>query len=496
VDYKESRERLLAEREWVSRGNPKGLERHKARGKRHVAERIRQLVDEDSWFEYGEFARAQGPDFKDRSPRDGVMTGLGRINGQSVAIIADDATVLGATQSFVSVRKVERIVEIALRNNFPIISLSDGGGVRLPDGIGVGFTRLCGLHPVRCLGSLANWATRPLFICGVFGYCYGDAAFRVGMADIAIMVENAGAAVSSPEVINAAISEKVTDDELGGPELHQVSTGTVDLVVKTEEECIEAIKEVLRIMRSPEMPKDPLDRLVPQLQSIVPADNKKIYDMRKVIDLICDSREWLELKGRYGKGLSVGLARIGGRLVGIIASQPLSAGGSVDAKALRKSDAFMELANRRRFPLLVLQDIPGFLIGTAVEKDGMVSAVANHARVLEAVDVPMVTIVVRKAYGAAYYFLGMGASGAQFVAAWPNAEISFMAPQIGAAILTKHVSPESKVEALRKATADLERGASVWDAAYEHWLDAIIAPEETRRVICQAFAYIGAGQST
>jgi len=490
MDYKEGRKRRDTEREWVSRGNPKGLERHLAKGKRHVSERIRQLVDKGSWLEYGEFSRAISDDLKDRSPRDGVMTGLARIDGQKVAIIGDDITVLGGTQSSVSVRKVDRIVDIALRNNFPIISLSEGGGVRLPDGIGVGFTRLCGLHPVKSLGSLANWSQRPLFICGVFGYCYGDPAFRVGMADVSIMVEDAGAAVSAPSVIEAAISEKVTDRELGGSGLHQLTTGTVDIVVKTEEECIEAIKRTLRIMRHNELPTDPADRLIPEMESIVPCNNRQVYDMRKVIGLISDNGEWIEIKSKFGKGLLTGLARIGGRCIGVIASQPLTAGGSIDAKALRKSASFMELAIKRRIPLLVLQDLPGFLIGTAVEKDGMLNAVANHARVLDAMDVPMVTVIIRKAYGAAYYFLGMGASGAQFVAAWSNAEISFMSPNIGAAIFTKHVEQEKKLEAKMKKVEELSKGTSIWDAAYEHWLDTVITPEETRKVVCQAFDYI------
>jgi acetyl-CoA carboxylase carboxyltransferase component len=491
MNYEDGRDRLRKEREWVVQGNPKGLKRHLARGKQHVSERIQQMIDKDSWLEYGEFSRAISDDLKDRSPRDGVMTGLAQIDGQRVAIIGDDITVLGATQSSVSVRKVDRIIDIALRNNFPIISLSEGGGVRLPDGIGVGFTRLCGMHPVKSLGSLANWSRRPLFICGVFGHCYGDPAFRVGMADISIMVEDAGAAVSSPSVIEAAISEKVSDRDLGGPGLHQSTTGTVDIVVKKEEECIQAIKRVLRVMRHNEISTDPPDRLVAELESIVPSDNKKVYDMRKVIDLIVDNREWLELKSKFGKGLLIGLARIGGRCVGVIASQPLSAGGSVDAKALRKSAAFMEFAIKRRIPLLVLQDLPGFLIGTAVEKDGMLDAVANHARVLDAVDVPMITIIIRKAYGAAYYFLGMGASGAQYVAAWSNAEISFISPDIGAAILTKNVEQDQKSEARKAMAKNLSKGASIWDAAYEHWLDAVITPEETRKTVCQAFNYIG-----
>lgn len=491
MDYEEGRKRIEAEREWVHQGNTKALARHLSKGKQHVSERIRQLVDKGSWLEYGEFSRAAGDQFRDTSPRDGVMTGLATIDGRKVAIIGDDITVLGGTQSFVSVRKVDRIVDIAMRNNFPIISLSEGGGVRLPDGIGVGFTRLCGLHPVKSLGNLANWSRRPLFLCGVFGYCYGDPAFRVGMADISVMVEDAGAAVSSPALIEAAISERVTEKELGGPGLHQSTTGVVDVVVRTEEECIQEIKRILKVMRKNEASTDPPDRLIAELESIVPSNNRQVYDMRKAINLIADNGEWVELRSKFGKGLLTGLARIGGRCVGIIASQPLSAGGSVDAKALRKSAGFMEFAIRRRIPLLVLQDLPGFLIGTAVEKDGMLAAVANHARVLDAVDVPMITVIMRKAYGAAYYFLGMGASGAQFVAAWSNAEISFISPDMGAAILTKHVENERKPEARRKTAQELRKGASIWDAAYEHWLDAVIAPEETRKIVCQALSYIG-----
>lgn len=156
-----------------------------------------------------------------------------------------------------------------------------------------------------------------------------------------------------------------------------------------------------------------------------------------------------------------------GRLTGILASQPLSAGGAVDAKGLRKSADFLDFVTKRRIPLLVIQDIPGFLIGSVVERDGMLNAIANHARALDATDVPIVTLIIRKAYGAAYYFLGMGRSGAQFVAAWPNAEISFMSPEIGATVLTKNVDSEKKEEALKKTAAQLSRGASIWEAAYE-----------------------------
>ena len=494
MDYQKARTRFEEERRWIEESiSQKQLDRQRARGKRHAMERIYQLVDEGSWFEYGEFARAIEPIHKDKSPRDGTITGLGKVNGQSVAILADDIAALGGTQSIVNERKVDRIIEIAVKNNFPIISLSEGGGVRLPDGIGVGFTRLCGLHKVGCLSALANWRTRPLFICGVFGFTYGDPAFRSAMADITVMVEDSSAAVSAPMVVEVAVSEKISDGKLGGPFLHETATGTVDIVTKTEHEAIDAIKQVLSMFRPAEESTDAPDRLTPFLESLVPHNNRLVYDMKKVIDNIVDHEEWMEFKPRYGSGLIIGLGRINGRLTGILASQPLSAGGAVDAKALRKSAAFLEFVTKRRIPLLVIQDIPGFFIGSGVEKDGMLNAIANHARALDAVDVPMVTLVIRKAYGAAYYFLGMGGSGAQFVAAWPNAEISFMAPEIGAAVLTKHVGPEQKEEAMKKTAAELSRGASIWEAAYEGWIDAVILPEETRKVICCAFGFITEG---
>ncbi|MBN1106526.1 MAG: hypothetical protein JXL84_24190, partial [Deltaproteobacteria bacterium] len=286
MDYDEGRKRFDQERLWVQRGNPRGLERHRAKGKFHVSQRIAMLLDEGTWLEYGEFARSVEPGFKERSPRDGVMTGLGKIHGQTVAVLGDDITVLGGTQSFVSVRKVDRIIDIATRNRFPIISLSEGGGVRIPDGIGAGFTRLCGLHAVKTLSWLANHDRRPLFLCGVFGYTYGDPAFRAGMADITLMLEDSAVAVSSPPLLEAAISEEITDLDLGGPHIHETATGTVDLVLKTEEECIKALREALYILRPPETSTDPHDRLIPDFESIVPHNNRQVYDMRKVIDRI------------------------------------------------------------------------------------------------------------------------------------------------------------------------------------------------------------------
>jgi acetyl-CoA carboxylase carboxyltransferase component len=487
MDYDEGRRRLEAERAWIAAANAKQREKHRAKGKLHVSERIDLLLDKGSWLEYGEFARSSEPEAKDRSPRDGAFTGLGTVKGQTVAIIGHDITALGGTQSYVNVRKVDRMIALAIKKKFPVIVLCEGGGVRLPDGVGLGFPRLVGLQTIHSLSTFAHPQIRPLMISVVFGYTYGDQALWAAYSDFTIMVQDSSVALSGPPVLEAAISEKKTDLELGGPVIHQTITGVADFTVKTEVQAIERVKQILYALRGPEICSDPVDRLIPDGESIVPHDNKQVYDIRKLITRVCDHGEFLEMKARYGTGIVVGLGRIGGQTVGILASQPNSAGGAVDAKGIRKSAEFLEFVNTRQIPLLVLQDIPGFLVGSAVEKDGLLKAVQAHCRSLEILDVPMVTVVVRKAYGAAYYFMGTGASGAQFVAAWPNAVISFMAPEIGAYILTKHTAPEKKKEALEKTTVELERGASVWDAAHEYWLDAIIDPKETRKVICHAF---------
>ena len=490
MDYPSANEKLKSKRSQLRNVCSIKLEQHIKKGKFHVSERISRLVDQGSWLEYGEFARSGEPGFEDKTPRDGVMTGLAKIYGHTVAIIGDDITVLGGSQSFVSVRKVDRVVEIATKNNFPIISLSEGGGGRIPDFLGVGFTRFLGLSPVQSLNGLADCEKRNLFICAVFGYSYGDPAFRAAMADITVMMEDSAMGVSGPSLVEAALSEKITDRELAGPDMHKKETGLVDIVANSEEACLGVIKKIIDILDTPRELSDPPERLVPALQSIVPSNKRKSYDMRKVIQEICDSGEWLELKANFGKGVTVGLGRMGGQAIGVIANQPLFLGGSIDAKGLQKIASFVRMATRLRLPLLVIQDVPGFLIGSRVEKDGMLKEIGNQTNALANIRVPMVTLVIRKAYGVAYYFMGTGASGADFVMAWPNAEITLMSPEMGAAILTKNIDPAKRKDIKEELASKLMRKSSVWDSAYEGWLDAIIQPDETRKAICHAFAFL------
>ncbi len=327
MDYEEARRRFEEERTSTKTGvSTRQLDRQRARGRRHVMDRIEQLVDKGSWLEFGEFARGIEPMHRDKSPRDGTVTGLAKVHGRSVAILGDGIATLGGTQSIVNKRKVDRILEIAVRNDFPIISPSEGGGVRLPDGIGVGFGRLCNLHKVGRLSTLANWRRRPLFLCGIFGFTYGDPAFRAAMADFTAMTEDASAAVSAPAVLEAAISERVSDKDLGAPGLHAGTTGIVDIVAKTEVEAVEWMRRILHMVRPPEESTDPCDRSTPVLENLVPHNNRLVYDMRRVITEVMGHGEWLEMKTRYGAGLITGLGRLGGRLTGVLASQPMSAG--------------------------------------------------------------------------------------------------------------------------------------------------------------------------
>jgi len=486
MNYEEARKRYEEERSFVqTKGGPEAIKERKS-GKLHVTERVEMLLDSGSWLEYGQFGRAIDPAMKDRTPRDSVMTGLGKIHGHTVAVIADDVNILAASNSLVGLRKTKRVADLARKYSFPIIALCEGGGGRLPDIIGAtGFLRTFGMHP-DSMNTFANWADRSFMIACTFGPCVGDPTLRANMADITIMREDSSVALVGPPVLESAISEHITHMKLGGPRMHQENTGLVDIIVKTDEECIETVKKILHILRPPEIPVDPVDRLVPSLTTIVPEDKTEVYDMRKVVDVICDSGEWIELKQGFGKGVIVGLGRIAGRLIAIMASQPSSWGGAVDAQGLEKTAGFLEFLKRRRIPILVLQDLPGFAVGSHQERQGLVRKVAHHTKALDELDVPMVTVVLRNAYGVGYYFMGCPASGSDYTVTWSNAEVGFMLPETGALVLTKRVKPEEREEAIARTTKELTLGNSFWEPAYEALIDDIILPEQTRKVICQA----------
>ena len=491
MNYKEGEKKFQEAALWVEgKGREKQIQKHKESGRLLIRERLALLLDEESWLEYGKFAHSNEPGFEERSPMDAIVTGIGRVNGREVVIIGEDRTVLGGTHGDINFRKVERIVDVAFQKNFPIISLSEGGGGRVPDLLGVGLCHMFGLSKQKIFFGLGNRMKRPLFICAVFGPSYGDPAIRAAMADITIMVKDSAVALSGPPLVEAATGEVITDFELGGPDIHR-ETGIVDLIVDTESEALQKIKEILNIFRPPEVNSDPPERSVPELQEIVPEDHREGYDMGDFIKVICDYGEWLELKPDYGIGIMTALGRIGGRCVAFLASQPKNIGGVIDAKAFRKMSDFLALVNKERIPLIVLQDVPGVLIGRSVEEEGLLRELVNYISVLANLDNLIIqTLVIRKAYGVAYFFMGMAATGAQCVAAWSSAEIGFLAPEAGAAILLKNYQSSDKNELIKKTATEFRNQASVWYTAGEDYIDAIILPAETRCHLCKTLDYI------
>ncbi|MFZ5631532.1 MAG: acyl-CoA carboxylase subunit beta [Bacillota bacterium] len=494
MNYKEGEERLKEAVLWVEgRGREKQIKRHRESGRLLIRERLALLLDEGSWLEYGKYAHSSEPGYEERSPMDAIVTGIGRINGREVVIVGEDKTVMGGTHGVINFRKVERIIDVAFQNNFPIVSLSEGGGGRIPDLLGVGLCHMFGLSKQKMFYGLGNRMKRPLFICAVFGPSYGDPAIRAAMADVTIIVSDSAVALSGPPLVEAATGGVVGDLELGGPEVHK-ETGIVDIIVDTEAEALQKIKEILHILRPGEASSDPPDRPVPELQNIVPEDHREGYDMGDFIRVICDHGEWMELKSYYGVGVITALGRMGGRRVAFLASQPQNMGGVIDARALRKMSDFVTFASKERIPLIVLQDVPGLLIGRFAEREGLLRELVSYISTLAGLDnLVMQTLVIRKAYGVAYFFMGIAATGSQCVAAWSTAEIGFLAPEAGAAILLKNTKGDNKAAIIKKTAAEFRNKASVWYVAGEDYIDAVILPAETRSHLCRTLDYIAGG---
>lgn len=491
MDYADGESIYKETVEWVEgKGREKQIAKHKAAGRLLVRERLDFLLDKDSFVEYGKFAYSNQPGYKERSPRDAILTGFGTINGKKVAVIAEDRTVMGGTHGEINLKKVDRLAAIAFEHKVPIISLAEGGGGRVPDLLGVGLCRLFDSNKESIFFTLGNRLKRPLFIGAVFGPSYGDPAIRTAMADFTIMVKDAAFALAGPPLVEAAIGSKVTDMELGGPAIHQ-NTGIVDFIVDNEIEALNKIKEIMTIIRPPEETIDPIDRPVPELKELVPANPRVGYDIYKFIKTICDNGECLEISPFDGLGVVTAIGRMAGRAVGFIASQPKNIAGVIDSRALIKMTNFITLLNREHIPLVVLQDVPGVMVGQTVEKDGLLRELMNYINAMANADQLLtITLIIRKSYGVAYFFMGNAATGAKYVAAWPNAEIGFLAPEAGAAILLKNEKRENKWQLIKQKAAEFSNNQSVWNVAGEDLIDDIILPEDTRSAICKALNYL------
>ena len=432
---------------------------------------------------------------------DGIVTGLGRIDGRRVAIIAVDATVLTGTTAPVNMRKQNRIAEWAGRRGLPLICLSDNDGGRLPDLVGWRFSGV----PFDFRTFLQSPAGHPAVphMTAVLGPSYGDAALHAAMGDFVVMQRDAAVALSGPPVIRAAIGEDVEAAELGGPAVATEANGTVHHLVDDEAEAMDAMRRFLSFM--PDSASEPAPIAAPtppsrdpaEIASLVPREPRRAYDMRKVIDAVIDGGSMLQWSERYGRNLICAFARIEGRPVGLLASQPMQRAGVLDVPALHKEARFVDLCDTFNIPLVFLQDVPGLMIGTDAERTGILRGYEEVVSRLSRATVPKIAVVVRKAYGGGHIAMGGRPVRPDLLLAWPTADMGFMAPDTGIRTVYRRrldaVMAEQGKEAHDALAAELEEEwnaeAAPWEAAANIILDDVIEPETTRAKIAAGIEF-------
>src|SRR3954469_2857693 len=475
-------------------GGDERIARQHEQGKLTARERIDRLIDPGTFTELGLHANIHHSvrGLEDKSaPADGVITGYGAVDGRLVAVAAYDFTVMAGSMGMTGELKVPRLRELALTKRIPFVWLLDSAGARIQEAVGSLFAGSGFLfrEEVTASGVIPQ-------IAALMGPCAAGTAYIPGLADFVPMVKGRGSmALAGPYLVKAVTGEDVTQEELGGSRVHARKSGVADLEVGSDEECIQAIKDYLSFMpqNCEEKPPirltaDPVEREDDELLDVLPDSNRKPYDMYEVIRLIVDDGFWFDMKPQFAKTIITCFARVGGRPVGIVANQPRHMGGILDNDSADKAARFVTLCDAFGIPLLFLQDVPGFMVGTKVEAGGIIRHGAKMLHAIANATVPKVTVVLRKAYGAGYYVMNGRAYEPDLIVAWPTAEISVMGAEGAVEIVMRRQVEEAEDPAAKKAelVAAYRQIIDVYIAARNGMVDDVIDPRETRPVVIKA----------
>ena len=476
-------------------GGPKKIKIQHDHGKYSVRERIPRLLDPDTFFEVGMFNCSDMPGMEEKTPADSKIGGYGKIDGRTVAVIANDFTVFAATTSRVAARKEVDVEHLAVNKGFPVIYLGEAGGARMPDIMGAkGLASFGGGGYDTFLQIMSRVRKTPL-VAAVMGECYGMPTWVACLSDFVVQVKGSAMGVSGPRVLELAIGEIITDEELGGWKVHAEITGNIDRVAENEDECFAIIREYLSYMPSHCEERPPL-KPVPEgsgsqmdkILDLLPEKRNRTYDMNRILKAVVDKDSLFPIKPLFAKSVITSLARIGGEVVGIVANQPLFNSGAMDTNGIDKVISFLVLCDSYNIPLLFFEDIPGFLVGKEAERNRVGARVMNFMNVLGQITVPKITVIVRKAYGMAFWNMAGTGCATEFIVAWPTAEMSFVAPEIAANVVfggKMESSPEmaaQKEQFIQQMILD----SAPYSAAGMHFIHDVIDPKETRNYIIRA----------
>jgi propionyl-CoA carboxylase beta chain len=475
-------------------GGEERIKRQHAAGKLTARERIDLLLDPGSFVEVDKFVVHRCTDFEMQNQKvlgDGVVTGYGKIDGRQIFIFAQDFTVFGGSLSGAFAEKICKIMDLAAKVGAPVIGLNDGAGARIQEGVvSLGGYGDVFLRNVRASGVIPQ-------ISVILGPCAGGAVYSPAMTDFIIMVkQTSNMFITGPDVIKTVTHEEVSAEELGGANAHASKSGVAHFAAASEEDAYQYIRNLLSFMPQNNLEDAPFaqsdddpHRMDPRLQTLVPEDATKPYDMKELIGIVVDDGRFVEIHGGWAKNIVCGFARFGGRSVGIVANQPAFLAGCLDIDASKKAGRFVRFCDAFNIPLVTFVDVPGFLPGTNQEWDGIITHGSKLLYAFSEATVPKVTIITRKAYGGAYVVMSSKHIDADVNLAYPTAEIAVMGPDGAVNIVFRkelqgHDDPAQRRKELE--TDYRETFASPYKAAELGYIDEVIKPEQTRPRIIAA----------
>jgi propionyl-CoA carboxylase beta chain len=475
-------------------GGAERMQRQHADGKLSARERIDLLLDEGTFEEMDKLVRHRTTDFgmdQQVVDGDGFVTGAGYIHGRLAYVFAQDFTVLGGSLSETNALKICKIMDLALKTGAPVIGLNDSGGARIQEGV----ASLAGYADIFLRNTLASGVIPQ--ISAIMGPCAGGAVYSPALTDFIFMVARTSHMfITGPEVIKTVTHEDVTKEKLGGAETHNSISGVAHFLAHDDAECLRMIRELVSYIPSnnvddvPGHPSsDPVDRSDLALDTLVPADSQMPYDIKDIIHRVVDDGEFFEVHEHWAKNIVIGLARMDGRSVGIVANQPAFLAGCLDINSSVKGARFVRFCDAFNIPILTFEDVPGFLPGTDQEFGGIIRHGAKLLYAYAEATVPKVTVITRKAYGGAYCVMGSKHLRTDVNFAYPTAEIAVMGPEGAVNIVyRRELAAASDPEALRKEKIEefRERFASPFVAAERGFIDDVIEPHETRPKVIRA----------
>ena len=478
-------------------GGEKRIAAQHAKGKLTARERIHFLLDEGSFQEMGALVQHRSNLFgldKQKILGDGVVTGYGTVNGRLIYVYAQDFTVLGGSLAEAHAEKITKVMDLAMKTGAPVIGLNDSGGARIQEGV----VSLGGYSDIFYRNVQASGVIPQL--SAMMGPCAGGAVYSPALTDFIMMVEESSYMfVTGPNVVKTVTHEEVSSEELGGASTHATKSGVTQFTYPNEIALIEGLKKLLSYVpqncdeEPPSLPYTPGDELRMALQHIIPESSNQPYDMKEVICEIVDTDSFFEVHKDFAENIVVGFARLAGKSIGVVANQPAYLAGVLDIQASTKVARFVRFCDAFNIPLLVLEDVPGFLPGTDQEWNGIITNGAKLLYAFSEATVPRITVITRKAYGGAYCVMNSKQIGADMNFAWPTAEIAVMGAKGAAEIIFRKeiASAENPEEKLAEKEAEYaEAFANPYRAASRGYVDEVILPEQTRQRLIRAYAML------